>query len=479
MEILTSSKNRKIKKITLNNPPTLIIKIIWMKKITTVLLLSLILFPIQMYSQSNVIDEVIWVVGDDPILKSEVEGQILRMKYEGVETEKDPYCTIPEQIAIQKLFLHQAKLDSIEANEGNVSTQVEQRLNYFISQIGSKEKLEEYFGKPTVMIKEDIRDQVRDQMIVQQMQQKIIGEQKVSPFEVRKYFNSIPPEKIPIVPTKVEVQIISLEPKASFKEVEEIKEKLRKFKERIESGDTDFSILARLYSDDIESAKVGGELGFLGRAQLVPEFADVAFSLQDDKKVSRIVETDFGFHIIQLIEKRGDKVNCRHILLKPHIALAEKNKALTKLDSLATAIREDKISFEQAATQFSQDKNTRSNGGLMANSNDGTSKFEFKQLPPDIAKVVNKLNVNEISKPFVMTNQSGREVCVIAKLKYELKEHSANLSDDYQEMKAYLQEQKNAETLENWIIKKQKNTYISMSEAFRNCEFQYPNWIKK
>lgn len=438
------------------------------------------LFPVlPIYSQSNVIDEVVWIVGDDPILKSEIEGQLLRLKYEGNSIEGDPYCVIGEQIAIQKLFLHQAKLDSITVNEGNVSSQVEQRLNYFISQIGSKEKLEEYFGKPTVLIKEELHEQVRDQMIIQQMQQKIIGDQKVSPFEVRKYFNAIPPEKIPIIPTKVEVQIITLEPKASLKEIENIKDKLRKFKERIESGDTDFSILARLYSDDIESAKLGGELGFLGRAQLVPEFAEVAFSLQDDKKISRIVETDFGFHIIQLIERRGEKVNCRHILLKPHIALTEKNTALIKLDSIATSIREGKISFDQAAVQFSQDKNTRSGGGLMVNPADGTSRFELKQLPTDIAKVVSRMNVNEISKPFVMTNQLGREVCVVAKLKYELKEHTANLNDDYQELKSYLQEQKNAETLENWITKKQKETYISVNESFQNCEFQYPNWIKK
>jgi peptidyl-prolyl cis-trans isomerase SurA len=439
-----------------------------------------VLFPIiPIYSQTNVIDEVLWIVGDDPILKSEIEGQLLRLKYEGNSIEGDPYCVIAEQMAIQKLFLHQAKLDSITANEGTVSSQVEQRLNYFISQIGSKEKLEEYFGKSIVLIKEELHEQVREQMIIQQMQQKIIGDQKVSPFEVRKYFNAIPPEKIPIIPTKVEVQIITFEPKASLKEVENIKDKLRTFKERIESGDTDFSILARLYSEDIESAKLGGELGFLGRAQLVPEFAEVAFSLQDDKKVSRIVETDFGFHIIQLIERRGERVNCRHILLKPRIALAEKNVALEKLDSIATAIRAGKISFEQAALQFSQDKNTRASGGLMVNPTDGTSRFELKQLPTDIAKVVSRLNVNEISKPFIMTNQLGKEVCVVAKLKYELKEHTANLNDDYQELKNYLQEQKNAETLENWITKKQKETYISVNESFQNCEFHYPNWIKK
>ena len=429
-------------------------------------------------AQSNVIDEVIWIVGDDAILKSDVENEILRAEYEGIDIE-NPYCIIPEQIAIQRLFVHQAKLDSITANEGTVAMQVEHRINYFISQIGSREKLEEYFGKTLTQIREESMEQVREQMLVQQVQQKIVGEQKVSPAEVRKFYNSLPEDEIPIVPTKVEVQIITFEPKATQKEIDDIKDKLRGFKERIEKGDAEFSMLARLYSEDMESAKNGGELGFMGRAQLVPEFSEVAFGLIDNQKVSRIVETEFGYHIIQLIERRGDRVNARHILLKPRVSFVEKNAALNRIDSLANVLREGKITFEQAALLHSQDKNTRANGGVMVNPNDGTSKFELQDLPSEVARAVNNLNVNEISKPFTMRNSSDKEVWAIVKLRYRMKEHRANPTDDYQELKEHLLEKKNEEAIHAWIAKKQTETYIRIDERYRNCEFRYPNWVKK
>jgi peptidyl-prolyl cis-trans isomerase SurA len=277
-----------------------------MKKIIISLLFLLSLAPLKMVAQKNIIDEVIWIVGDESILRSEVEEQRLRAQYEGTPIEGDPYCVIPEQIAIQKLFLHQAALDSITVNESSVINQVETRLNFFVSQIGSKEKMEEYFGKSTIELREELRDMIRNQNIIQQMQQKLVGDLKSTPADVRRFFNQLSPDSIPTVPAQVELQIVSFEPPVSVEETNRIKERLREFTDRINGGTGDFSVLARLYSEDIESAKRGGELGFLGRGQLVPEFASVAFNLQDPKKVSRIVQTEFGYHIIQLIEKRGD-----------------------------------------------------------------------------------------------------------------------------------------------------------------------------
>ena len=431
-----------------------------------------------LFAQDNVIDEVIWIVGDETVLKSDVENAVMQAEYNGIEIE-NPYCVIPEQIAIQHLFVHQAKLDSLTANEATVVSYVERELNDYVSQIGSREKLEEYFGKPFSQIREDRMEVVRDQMLVQQVQQKIAGEQKVTPAEVRKFYSSLPEDEIPVIPTKIEVQLITIEPKATQKELDEIKEKLRGFKERIEKGDAEFSMLARLYSEDMGSAKNGGELGFMARAQLVPEFSEVAFGLIDKQKVSRIVESEFGYHIIQLIERRGERVNVRHILLKPRISFAERNAALTRIDSLANALREGKTTFEQAALFHSQDKNTRANGGVMVNQNDGTSKFEIQQLPPEVAKAVNNLNVNEISKPFTMRNSSDKEVYAIAKLRSLMKEHQANPTDDYQELKDHLLEKKNDEAIHAWIAKKQTETYIRIDERYRDCEFRYPNWIKK
>lgn len=451
-----------------------------MKKIIFSLLLLISIAPLKMWAQKNVVDEVIWVVGDESILRSEVEEQKLRAQYEGTPIQGDPYCVIPEQIAIQKLFLHQAVLDSVVVSESSVMNQVENRLNYFIAQIGTKEKVEEYFHKNTVDLREELRDMVRNQQIITQMQQKLVGDIKSTPADVRRFFKELPVDSIPTVPAEVELQLISFEPPVPIEEINRIKEKLRDYTERVNSGTTDFSVLARLYSEDTESAKRGGELGFMGRGQLVPEFSQVAFNLTDPKRVSRIVETEFGFHIIQLIEKRGDRINCRHILLKPHVSIEEKEKGIHNLDSIVNLIRQNKMTFEQAVMNYSQDKNTAMNAGLMLNDKNNTSKFEYQDLPSEIAKVVYNMNVGEISKPFSMINKSSnKEVVAVVKLKSKVENHKANLTDDYQMLKTYYEGKKKQEFLNNWIVKKQKETYISIDPAWQNCTFQYPGWIKK
>ncbi|GAB1416455.1 peptidylprolyl isomerase [Paludibacter sp.] len=444
------------------------------------LIIVLNLFQFTSIAQSNIIDEIVWVVGDESILKSEVEEQKIRAQYEGVTFDGDPYCIIPEQIAIQKLYLHQAQLDSITVNESSVMSQVDMRMNYFISQIGSKEKLEEYFGKSMLALREDMRNTVRDQMIIQQMQQKLVENIKSTPADVRRFYNSLPDDSIPTIPAQVELQIISFQPPVPHEEVEAVKDRLREFADRVNNGTTDFSVLARLYSEDTESAKRGGELGFMGKGQLVPEFANVAFNLTDPKRVSRVVESEFGFHIIQLIEKRGDRINCRHILMKPKVTLEDKQKAIHKLDSVSNVIRNGSMTFEQGVMYFSQDKNSAMNAGLMLNQRTGTSKFEYQDLPQEVSKVVYGMNVSEISKPFSMIDpSSNKEVVAVVKVKSKVETHKANLLDDYQMLKNHYEEIKKANFLKEWIAKKQKETYISIDPAWQNCNFMYPGWIKQ
>lgn len=431
-----------------------------------------------MTAQNNIIDEVIWIVGDEAILRSEVEEERLRAEYEGQELKGDPYCIIPEQMAIQKLFLHQAELDSITVNESTVSHQVDMRLNYYISQIGSKEKMEEYFRKTSSEIREEMMTAVRNQMIIQQMQSKLTENIKPTPAEIRRYYKTLPEDSLPMMPAQVEVQIISFEPLVPAEETERIKARLREFTERITSGSAQFSMLARMYSEDTESAKRGGELGFVGRGQLVDEFAEAAFALNDPKKVSRIVHTEYGYHIIQLIEKKGDRINCRHILLRPRISDEDKSRSLQRLDSIKQLIDTGALDFNRAVMLYSQDKNTAMNAGVMINPNTGSSTFEYKDLAPEIAKLVYTMHEGEISEPFTMMDETkNREVCAIVRVKKKTDVHRANLEDDFQTIRSMLEQKLAAEFIQQWIEKKQRSTFVQIDPKWSGCDFQYPGWI--
>ena len=451
---------------------------------TKVYALLLMLFAaVSVYGQDNVIDEVVWVVGDEAILKSDVESERLNAQYEGRKFDGDPYCIIPEQLAVQKLFLHQAAIDSIEVSEQEVIGQVERRTNWLIEQVGgSKEKLEEYYNKTSTQIREMLRENIRDGLTVQKMQQHIVGEIKITPAEVRRYFKDLPQDSIPFVPTQVEVQIVTLEPKIPLEEVERVKKTLRDYTDGINSGKMSFATYARFYSEDPGTARRGGELGFMGKGELVPEYANVAFNLQDPNKVSKIVETEFGFHIIQLIEKRGDRINTRHILLKPQVEEKDLEAALVRLDSIADDIRNQKFTFDDAATYISQDKDTKNNHGLMANKNTGTARFEMQdlaQVSQEVAKMVENMNVGEISRAFTMINDKGKEVCAIVKLKSRINGHKATISEDYQRLKAIVMEKRSEDKLEKWIKEKQKHTYVRINEKWQKCDFKYPGWIKE
>ncbi|MFV0468287.1 MAG: peptidylprolyl isomerase [Dysgonomonas sp.] len=456
-----------------------------MTKILSKFFLALLFFSCgtSLMAQDNVIDQIIWVVGDEAILKSEVEGVKLNMLMSGEKFEGDPDCLIPEQIAVQKLFLHQAKIDSIEVGNSEVTRMLDYQINRYISTYGSKEKLEEYSGKTVSQLREDLRERVRDNAIAERVRDNIVGDVKLTPSEVKKYYMQIPQDSLPFIPTTVESQIITLQPVIPLTEIDAVKNRLREFTDRINKGNASFAALALLYSEDTESAKKGGELDFMTRTQLVPEFASVAFSLTDPTKVSNIVESEYGYHIIQLVERRGDRVKVRHILLKPKVPQEEINKTMLKLDSISTDIKTGKFTFEDAALYLSSDKDTRNSKGLMVNKNpysfnSGTAKFAMSELPAEAAKVIDTLKVDQISKPFVMINNKGKEVVAIVKLKQRVEQHKANITEDYQAMRSLVESEKKEELLKNWVQEKIKNTYIRVNSDWLNCDFQYSGWVK-
>ena len=452
-------------------------------RLTTLVCLLMVQTMAFAQTENNVIDEVIWVVGDQAILKSDVEAERIRAQYEGVKWQGDPYCVIPEQLAIQKLYLHQAAIDSIEVTDADVSSRVEQQMNWYVQQIGSKEKMEEYFNKNSTEIREQLRDNLKDQLTVQEMQQKLVGDVKLTPADVRRYFKDLPQDSLPFIPTQVEVQIITQEPRIPQEEINRVKNQLRDFTEQVNSGKTQFSTLALLYSEDTGSARQGGELGFMGRGELVSEYANVAFNLTDPQKISKIVESEYGPHIIQLIEKRGDRVNTRHILMKPKVSEEDLMACINRLDSIGNDIRTGTFTFDDAASYLSADKDTKNNHGLLPNTNQqsslyGTSRFEMADLPQEVAKVVNNLKPGEVSEAFTMINNKGKEVVAIVKLKNRIEGHKATMTEDYQRLKDIVAEKRRAEKLDQWIKEKQRTTFIRVNPEWVRCDFRYPGWVK-
>ena len=434
------------------------------------------------FSQNNIAEEIVWVVGDEAIFKSEVEEARREMLLNKTRIDGDPYCFIPEQIAVNKLFLHQAKLDSIQISDANVNRMVEYYANETIDRAGSVEKLEEYYGKKIRAIREDIRTQLVEGEMVRGVQSKLAGEIVLAPSEIRNFYSKMPQDSLPFIPTAVEVQIITLEPRIPLSETDAVKAKLREYTERINSGETEFSTLAVLYSEDGSAAR-GGELGFMGRASLAPEFANVAFTLNDPSKVSNVVETEFGYHIIQLIERRGDQGNFRHILLKPKIPQLELDNAITRLDSIQSALVKEEITFDEAATFISADKDTRNNKGIMVNMNQesnyaGTPRFELDELNQDIARKIGEMKQGELSEPFIMRNSKDKQVAAIVKLSKRIEGHKADMNSDYQTIKMMAENEKRQEILDKWLKNKIKTTYVRIDENWRNCEFKYEGWIK-
>ena len=428
----------------------------------------------------NYIDEVLWIVGDEAILRSDVEMMRLQGEQEGIDFGGDPDCRIPEELAVQKLFLHQAALDSIEVTEAEISQGIEQQINMWVQMIGSKEKLEEYRKQSIAEIRSELHDEFRNRQLTNRMREKLVEDVKVTPSDVRKYFKDLPADSIPFVPTEVEVQIITRTPKIPLEDINKVKDELRDYTQRVTSGQTTFATLARLYSEDPGTARQGGELDYTGRGMLDPAFAQVAFNLTDPKKISKIVESEFGYHIIQLIDKRGDKIKVRHILRKPRVSMTAINEGIAMLDSVADEIRNEKFTFEEGATFISDDKETRNNHGLMANTNDEgrTSRFQMRELPTEIARVVDTLKVGAVSKAFQMVNSKGKTVCAIVKLKARTEGHRATITEDFQVMKNVVLAKEREAFLKSWIQKKIRETYVKFDDRYKNGKYLYEGWVR-
>ena len=445
---------------------------------------SLIGAAAAMAAIDNSAEEVAWVVGDQPIWKSEIEEAYQQMLSNNIAVNGDPYCVIPEQLAIQKLYLHQADVDTVEVQASMVNQEVEQYINAYVSDLGSVEKLEQMFGKPISRIRQSLRESRTNSSRINMVQDKIVGDIKATPSDVRKYFDALPADSIPYVPRKVEVEILTAAPAIPREEIENVKARLRDYADRVTRGESEFSTLAILYSDDPVSAARGGELGFQGRATYVPEFSAVAFNLNDPKKVSKVVETEFGYHIIQLIEKRGDRANFRHILLRPRVAEKDLEEAVIRLDSLRADITQNDIPFEEAVIALSMDKDTRNNRGLMvvrdrSSENYGTSRFEMAELPQEVARQVNNMEPGQISQAFIMKDpKTNQEIVALVKLVARHEGHRATFADDYQLIKTMAENDQKQKKLEKWVESKIAETYVRIEDGWRNCDFVHKGWIK-
>lgn len=456
-----------------------------MRNFAVKMALVLVAMTIDTYSkaQNNVIDEIVWVVGDEAIYKSEVEEARRDAQLRGASWEGDPYCIIPEQLAINKLFLNQAELDSITATDDEVNQQVDYTYKEMVAQAGSEEKLSEYHSMTPEQIKNRLFETNRQELIISRVRQKLMEKVKVTPADVRRFMKDIPSDEIPAVPTQVEVQIITQDPKIPQEEIDAVKSELREYTERVQAGEVSFSTLAILYSDDPGTARNGGDCGFFGRGEMVPEFSAVAFNMTDPNKVSKIVETEYGFHILQFVERLGDRVRVRHILKKPMVPQVSVDECLARLDTIADDIRKGNHSFEFCVAAYSDDKDTYKNNGLMtyreSASSPGVSKFQMHQLPQDVAKVVDRMQVGEVSEPFAMQLQNGKVTCAVVKLKNRIYAHKATMAEDFQTLYDIVYSARCQEALEKWIREKQRTTFIRISEGWNDCEFIYPGWVKK
>lgn len=447
-----------------------------MRKILITIILATTLLPL--FSQpGEVIDKIIAVVGSDIVLLSDLETQYLQFVASGNDIQENTKCMLYEEQLFQALLLNQAKIDSITVAESQVETELDRRLRYFISQFGSEEKLEEFYEKSIVEIKAEFYNMIKDQLLMQSMQQNLTSGLKVSPAEVRAYYNSIPKDSLPFINSEVEVAHIVKKPPISEAEKKRVKDKLKGFRKRVLNGE-DFGTIAYLYSEDPGSAKKNGELGFLPRNALVPEFARIAFNIKPGQ-VSEIVETDYGYHIIQFIARKGSEVNVRHILLSPKIIASDMVKAMNFLDSISNVINTvDTIDFNTAAIMSSDDKETRNNGGLLVNPQTGTTKFEMdqvSQVDPSLFFVIDKMEPGDISKPVVVQLPDGSSAYRIVKLLSRSAPHKANLKDDYQRIQDAALSEKQGKTIMDWINKNISKTYIKIDDDYKNCDFDN-NW---
>ncbi len=455
----------------------------------TVALLGMVLGAAAQESKVQVIDKVVAVVGKNIILLSDVENQYLQYRMQGdiQGSSKDMHCAIIEELLFQKLMLNQAEMDSLTVSDSEVDAELSRRISELIGRAGSQEKLESIFNKTMAEIKDELRRLVKEKSLQDQVRAGLLKGVVVTPAEVRAYYRNLSPDSIPNVDTQYEIMQIVKRPPISIDEKLEVKDQLYQIRRRILNGESSFSTMAILYSEDPGSSKKGGELGFTGKGELAPEFETVAFNLHEGE-ISEVVETQFGFHIIQLIERRGDYVNCRHILMTAKVPVEALEKAQHELDSAAALIRNGEMTFEEACKQFSDD-DSKTNGGYMLNpitSGYAISLQDIQELEnyngfqefKNLAFVINRLKEGVVSDPVPMTTTDNKDAFRLVMVKRVIPSHKANLTDDYSLIQSWALNKKNQDVISAWIKNKAKKAFIRIDEDFADCDFQF-EWTKK
>lgn len=437
------------------------------------LILSFILFAVLSRAQeSQVIDRVVAVVGQNVILQSDIEAQYIQMRLQGgiKGSASSIRCEILEDLLFRKLMLNQAEMDSITVTDEQVKSEVDRLISYFVSQLGSQENLEKYYNKSITEIKEEMFRMRKDQMLVDQVQQAMLANVEVTPAEVRKCYYDLPHDSIPMVNSKYEIAHIVKKPDISLDQKLEVKDRLYKMRKRILDGER-FSTLALLYSEDPGSAKKGGELGFHGRGEFAPEFEAAAFNLRDGE-ISEVIETEFGFHIIQMIERRGEFINVRHILLTVKVSPEALQEAYDELDSIAQLIHDDSLTFDEAVRQFSDEKD-RISGGILVNQVSGGTLFDASELDQQVSYTINRMKVGELSEPVPMKTSDNRDAYRLLYLKRKTAPHKANLKDDYTLIRDWAMQKKREDIINKWIADKSKKAYIRVIDEFKDCDFMF------
>lgn len=445
-------------------------------KIIVPLFLLLNLFSFQIMAQDKIIDQIVAIIGSNIILKSDIESINLQNQAQGITSEGDMKCDILENLLIDKLMVAEAELDTnIIVTDNQINQQLNVRIDYFLQHLGSEKEVESYFKKPIVQLKSELKDVIRNEILSGQMKNKLIEKIKTTPSEVRYYYRNLPDDQKPKINTQYEYAQITAIPVVSEAEDIRIKDELRAIKKRVEDGEN-FAMFAVLYSED-PGASNGGDLGYFGKTTMDPAFSEAAFNLKPGQ-ISNVVKSDFGYHIIQMVDRKGEKVRCRHIIMKPKIDIEAKEKIIASMDSLVNSIRKGEISFADAALRYSNDKNSRNNGGIVIHPMTMSSKFEPNMLPPDVSKVIDKLNINEISKPFISIDDKHREVIQCVKLINKVDAHVANLTEDYPLISEMFLQKKQEDAILEWISERQSKTYIRIDDTYANCSFKFKNWIK-
>ncbi len=443
------------------------------------IILILFLNSISLFSQNDtiIIDQIVARIGDEIILQSSVEAMYAQWLAEGNSASPQARCMVFEKLLLEKLLVNQAKIDSIEVTESELDMQVDSRVEIFVMQMGGQAELESYLNKSIFEIKEDLKKVLKDQLVAEKMKQKIVEEITATPAEVAEYYKTLNQDSLPLIDITYEFRQIIVYPNLTVEEEAITLDKMQEIRQKIVNGERKFESMARMYSEDQQSQKNGGEIGFLSRGELDPEYAKAAFSL-DVGEVSEIIKSQFGYHIIQLIERRGERVNTRHILIKPIIPVEAQQRAVSKADSLLKLINEENRTFKEVAAEFSEDKDTKNNGGLVYNQMTGSSKFTVDELPFYQKYDLMNMENGEISKPIVGYDATGNTVIRIYYLESKTPAHVANMKDDYLLIQDMAVKNKSNKVFDEWVKEQQSAVYINIDKQYHSCKFKYKNWVK-